>query len=587
MEDPKRAPGKRRSARGRPADHAGHDHRGGAAGGRAAEPAAGAGRGRRPARRRLAGRLHRAVRDAGAGAGRSCRRCWAGSIRRRSWRRPSWSWATGRPRGRRSRCASPPLMARRRLAEAFGAASLDAFGRFSDAEAVAAGAGARLRARDAGGRAAAPVAPGAAGAGRRAGDGRGDARQPGNHCAPATAARRTRCWRAVQRTLTAAGARLLAAWLAAPLTDPAAIAARQDAWSWLLANADAAGRLRALPARRAGHGAGVGRGCRSDRGGPRDLAALRDGLAAARTAPRGAGRPAAGCCSAEARDALAVDPALAKLLAEALADPAPTRLDDGGAIRPGFDAELDAERGLRDDSRRVIAGLQLDYAQRYGVASLKIRHHAQLGYVIEAPAAAVEKLREFPELTLRQGMANGARFTHAGTVRTRPAHRRGRRARGGARTRGVRASGAQIARPCRRAGAPAPTRWRCWMSAQSAARLAENGTLVPPGGDRRGGIPDRPAGRHPVVEAALAGTRRLRAERLRPVAGAAGAAADRAEHGGQIDLSAPERLDRDPRPGRPAGAGGRRRGSAWWTGCSPASAPPTTWRAGAAPSWWR
>ena len=46
------------------------------------------------------------------------------------------------------------------------------------------------------------------------------------------------------------------------------------------------------------------------------------------------------------------------------------------------------------------------------LASLKIRHHAQLGYVIEAPAAAVERLRDFPELTLRQGMANGARFTH-------------------------------------------------------------------------------------------------------------------------------------------------------------------------------
>ena len=50
--------------------------------------------------------------------------------------------------------------------------------------------------------------------------------------------------------------------------------------------------------------------------------------------------------------------------------------------------------------------------ERYGVASLKIKHHAQLGYIIEAPAVAVEKLREFPELTLRQGMANGARFTH-------------------------------------------------------------------------------------------------------------------------------------------------------------------------------
>src|SRR4029079_6228323 len=106
------------------------------------------------------------------------------------------------------------------------------------------------------------------------------------------------------------------------------------------------------------------------------------------------------------------DMTMAQTLAAALADPAPHRLDDGNAIRSGFEPELDAAAARRDDSRRVLATLQLDYAQRYGVASLKIRHHAQLGYVIEAPAAAVEKLREMPELTLRQGMANGARFTN-------------------------------------------------------------------------------------------------------------------------------------------------------------------------------
>ena len=102
------------------------------------------------------------------------------------------------------------------------------------------------------------------------------------------------------------------------------------------------------------------------------------------------------------------------------------------AIRPGFDPELDAERALRDDSRRVLATLQLDYAQRYGVASLKIKHHAQLGYVIEAPAAAVEKLRDHPELTLRQGMANGARFTTPELCRSRSSHLRSRRSCGGA-----------------------------------------------------------------------------------------------------------------------------------------------------------
>ena len=118
-----------------------------------------------------------------------------------------------------------------------------------------------------------------------------------------------------------------------------------------------------------------------------------------------------GCPLASARAAVPIDRSLASELERALVDPAPARLDDGGAIKRGYDGELDAHRMLRDDSRRIVAALQLDYAQRYGVASLKIKHHAQLGYVIEVPAAAVEELRKFPELSLRQGMANGARFT--------------------------------------------------------------------------------------------------------------------------------------------------------------------------------
>ena len=121
--------------------------------------------------------------------------------------------------------------------------------------------------------------------------------------------------------------------------------------------------------------------------------------------PQGEGEPAL------PETALATDPSLLRTLTDALADPAPHRLEDGNVIRPGFDGELDAERSLRDDSRRVLTTMQLDCAQRYGVASLKIKHHAQLGYVIEVQAANVEKLRGFPELTLRQGMANGARFT--------------------------------------------------------------------------------------------------------------------------------------------------------------------------------
>src|SRR5216684_1878659 len=85
---------------------------------------------------------------------------------------------------------------------------------------------------------------------------------------------------AIDRSVTAAGSRLLAQRLAAPLTDPAAIGARHDAVAHFVADAAARGdvrtRLHAAP--------DLARALARlvvDRGGPRDLAAVRDGILAA------------------------------------------------------------------------------------------------------------------------------------------------------------------------------------------------------------------------------------------------------------------------------------------------------------------
>lgn len=298
-------------------------------------------------------------------------------------------------------------VARGKLAEAFGVVSLEAFGSFADAEA---GAGLLaleyVRATQAGQmpRLGAPVPVGVAGrlemdAATRASLEITRARDGGEgHTLLA----------AVRRTGTAAGARLLAEWLGAPLTDVAEIGARQDAWGWLLAHPAVAGEVRAILKGAPDMARALGR-LSVGRGGPRDLAAVAVGLGAAHRAVAVLDGPLPGMLGAVVA-ACDVGREMQPVLAAALAEPAPLRVEDG-MISAGFDAELDAERGLRDDSRRVIAGMQLDFAQRYGVASLKIKHHAQLGYVVEAPAVAVEKLRGFAELTLRQGMANGARFT--------------------------------------------------------------------------------------------------------------------------------------------------------------------------------
>jgi DNA mismatch repair protein MutS len=225
---------------------------------------------------------------------------------------------------------------------------------------------------------------------------------------------------AVDRTVTAAGGRLLAERLARPLTDIAAINARYDAVDYFLRHADRRAAVRtelkaAADLARALQRLALGRG------GPRDLAAIRDGLvsgdrAAARAAPPQGERPeelAAACASLS----LPVRPALGALAADlsrALAGELPAFVRDGGFIAQGFDEGLDNIRALRDDSRRVIANLQTRYQEETGLAGLKIRHNAVLGYHVDATPKQAEALMRPPlsaAFIHRQTLAGAVRFT--------------------------------------------------------------------------------------------------------------------------------------------------------------------------------
>jgi DNA mismatch repair protein MutS len=220
---------------------------------------------------------------------------------------------------------------------------------------------------------------------------------------------------AIDRTVTPAGARLIAQRLAAPLTEPAAIVRRHDAVALLAADpalrGEARARLKAAPdLARALARLVVGRG------GPRDLAAIRDGIAAAAEL---AGRLAESReLPDELREAAAAlqrpDPAIAAELAAALADELPAFKRDGGFVRGGCHAGLDEARALRDESRRVVAALQARYAEATGVRSLKIRHNNVLGYFVEATAQNGEKFLRPPlsaTFIHRQTLAGQVRFT--------------------------------------------------------------------------------------------------------------------------------------------------------------------------------
>ncbi|MGO8586710.1 DNA mismatch repair protein MutS, partial [Rhizobium ruizarguesonis] len=110
----------------------------------------------------------------------------------------------------------------------------------------------------------------------------------------------------------------------------------------------------------------------------------------------------------------ALPAALEHLLADTLADALPLLTRDGGFLRDGANAELDAVRALRDQSRRVIAGLQLQYAEETGIRSLKSKHNNVLGYFIEVTAGNAAPMTETADAKARfihrQTMANAMRF---------------------------------------------------------------------------------------------------------------------------------------------------------------------------------
>jgi DNA mismatch repair protein MutS len=83
---------------------------------------------------------------------------------------------------------------------------------------------------------------------------------------------------------------------------------------------------------------------------------------------------------------------------------------DGGFIAAGFDAALDQARALRDDSRAVVAALQVRYGDEVG-QPIKIKHNAVLGYHIEATTKQAEALQREARFIHRQTTANAMRFT--------------------------------------------------------------------------------------------------------------------------------------------------------------------------------
>ncbi|WP_373634906.1 DNA mismatch repair protein MutS [Yoonia sp. SS1-5] len=216
----------------------------------------------------------------------------------------------------------------------------------------------------------------------------------------------------IDRTVTAGGARLLERRLASPACNLSVIGDRLDSIAFLVEQGrlleDVRTQLRSVhDLDRALSRIAL------DRGGPRDMAAIRNtlGQAAALSAILPDELPE--ILTTAAQDLTGHDDLLG-LLDDALIAEPPLLSRDGGFIAPGYDPELDEARQLRDEGRSVIAGMQAQYVDLSGVSSLKIKHNNVLGYFIETTATHAEKMMAAPlseTFIHRQTTANQVRFT--------------------------------------------------------------------------------------------------------------------------------------------------------------------------------
>jgi DNA mismatch repair protein MutS len=216
----------------------------------------------------------------------------------------------------------------------------------------------------------------------------------------------------IDRTVTGAGARLLNEFLTAPLTDPAAIVERQDLVQFLLEDDGLREALREALRQAPDLERALSR-LTAGRGGPRDLAAIRDGLqqAAALRAVIASPRNPAPKLLKAAETGLGHHAELVDRLGRALKTELPFLSRDGGFIASGYAPELDELLKLRDGSRQLVLELEARLKNETGISSLKIRHNNVIGYYIEATPVHADKLKSDPKFVLRQSMANAMRFS--------------------------------------------------------------------------------------------------------------------------------------------------------------------------------
>jgi len=213
----------------------------------------------------------------------------------------------------------------------------------------------------------------------------------------------------MDRCMTACGSRLLRRWLLQPVRDLHEASRRQQvvALSQPVRDALRTDLARCVDFERIATRIALA----SAR--PRELAALRDALAALGPISRLLQRLQAGQVDTAPLmqpylDAMAVDPALAALLTETLMDEPATMVRDGGVIRSSHDAMLEELRGIDEHCDQFLAAFERNERERTGIANLKVGFNSVHGFFIEITNGQADKVPL--DYRRRQTLKNAERY---------------------------------------------------------------------------------------------------------------------------------------------------------------------------------
>ncbi len=213
---------------------------------------------------------------------------------------------------------------------------------------------------------------------------------------------------AINRTKSAAGARLLAEWLARPLTTLSAISARHDAVAFLVADDRRRDEVRAALAQVYDLNRLLAR-IATGRCHGRDLVHLATTVQASSVVATALGDEAAAPeLLMLAHEHLHPAVGLVRDITRTLVDDPPLTISEGGLMRDGVDADLDRLRGIRRDADTWLAGYQAREAAACGLKQIKVGYNRVFGYYIELSRARGDQVP--PHFVRKQTLVGAERY---------------------------------------------------------------------------------------------------------------------------------------------------------------------------------